>query len=86
MLGADDHMGKQEHIKLPPNSPEGDLIALRNLVQKQQEELELCCRIECSLRESYRFLVENSGDIIWRIDLQGLLSRIMARAYRTRRK
>lgn len=50
------------------------LISLQERLEKQKNDLDRCSDIERSLRESeekYRFLVENSKDIIWQIDLQG---------------
>jgi PAS domain S-box-containing protein len=55
-------------------SLERELMSLRKLVEKQKEEISRCMDVERSLRESeekYRFLVENSRDITWKIDLQG---------------
>jgi PAS domain S-box-containing protein len=50
------------------------LVSLQERLEKQKEDLDRCSDVERSLRESeekYRFLVENSKDLIWKIDLQG---------------
>lgn len=53
----------------------GTLVSqLRRRLEEQEKVISRCSEIEISLRESeekYRFLVENSKDIFWKIDLQG---------------
>ncbi|BAI61379.1 putative histidine kinase [Methanocella paludicola SANAE] len=64
----------RKYARWTRESLEGELESLHRQLKKQQEDLKRCSGIEHSLRESeekYRFLVENSGDVIWKIDVQG---------------
>jgi PAS domain-containing protein len=64
----------QKNINKSREFLEKELDSLRKVLEKQNIEISRCEEVERSLRESeekYRFLVENSKDIIWKVDLQG---------------
>lgn len=74
MSPADVGMHEPDNFNRTRESLEKELESLRTALERQNKEISRCEEVERSLRESeekYRFLVENSKDIIWKIDLQG---------------